>query len=53
MLVPTIDVASLPSLDTLTGMFGSLVASGSPGSDDTLIILMTYLYEILPPDALI
>lgn len=52
MQLPTIQVASLPSLDTLTGMFGSLMASGTPGSDDTVVILMTYLYEIMPPEAL-
>lgn len=53
MQLPKIDLASLPSLDTVTGMFGSLASGGSPGSDDTVIILMTYLYEILPTDGLI
>ena len=53
MQLPKIDVASLPSLGAGDGIFGSLAASGATGSDDTLLILMTYLYEIMPPSALI
>ena len=47
MNLPTIDVSALPDLSTLTGMFGSMV-DGGPASDDTLIILMVFLWEILP-----
>ena len=46
MTLPKIDFASLPDLATLTGVFGSIRA---PGPDDTIIILMTYLFEIRPP----
>ena len=46
MPLPKIDLASLPDLATLTGVFGSIRA---PGPDDTIIILMTYIFEILPP----
>lgn len=46
MNLPKIDLASLPDLATLTGVFGSIRA---PGPDDTIIILMAYIFEILPP----
>lgn len=48
MKLPKIDLASLPDLHTLTGMFGSL-AERRPGHDDTLIVLMTIVYESQPP----
>lgn len=48
MKLPKIDLASLPDLHTLTGMFGSLVER-SPGHDDTIIVLMTIVYETQPP----
>ena len=52
MELPKLEIASLPTLDTLTGMFGSLAASASPGSDDAVIVLMVFIYEVLPPDGL-
>lgn len=52
MKLPKIDLSQLPDLDTLTGLFDSATAGG-PGSDDRIVILMTYLYEIMPPSGLI
>ena len=46
MDLPKIDLAILPDLEVLTGIFGSL---REPGPDDSVIILMTYLFEVLPP----
>ncbi|WP_347303218.1 hypothetical protein V5740_00935 [Croceibacterium sp. TMG7-5b_MA50] len=46
MQLPKIDLSVLPDLDTLTGMFGSLVQS-APGHDDSVVILATYLYDAL------
>jgi len=43
MKFPKIDLASLPDLDTLTGVFGA--AKRLPGSDDTIIILAIIVYE--------
>lgn len=49
MNLPKIDISSLPDLDTLTGMFGTLVdAARVQSSDDTIIILITFLYELDP-----
>ena len=49
MNLPTIDVSALPDLNSLTGVFGSLSGGAQAVySDDTLIILMVFLWEILP-----
>ena len=49
MNLPKIDLSSLPDLQTLTGVFGSLtdLARGQ-SSDDSIVILMTFLYELNP-----
>lgn len=54
MKLPQIDLSSLPDLDTLTGMFGSLVnpARAMPASDDTIVVLMTWVYDTLGPEGL-
>ncbi len=50
MNLPKIDLAALPDLDTLTGAFGSLMhAPSALTSDDSLLILMTYLYDLFDP----
>jgi len=50
MNLPKIDIASLPDLEVLTGMFGSLkhFDPGLASSNDLIILLMVYLYETLP-----
>jgi hypothetical protein len=43
MNLPHIDLSILPDFhDTLVGFFGSIVG---PGSDDSIVILATYVYE--------
>ena len=50
MNLPIIELASLPDLGTLTGVFGSLVDSAKvQSSDDTIIAIMTFLYDVFPP----
>ncbi|MEY2943770.1 MAG: hypothetical protein RLY97_1784 [Pseudomonadota bacterium] len=50
MNLPKIDVSSLPDLTELVGMFGSHHdAMVSASSDDTIIILMVFIYEALLP----
>ena len=48
MKLPKIDLASLPDLDTLTGVFGS-VQSSLGMHDDTIVVLATVLFERQPP----
>ena len=42
-----IDVSELPDLEQPTGIFGSIGKTQS--SDDSVIILMAYIFEIDPP----
>ena len=49
MNLPRIDLSALPDLPTLTGMFGSLAEGRSPGHDDSIVILATFLYDAHPP----
>lgn len=50
MNLPKLDIASLPDLDVLTGLFGSLkhLDKGLASSNDQIVILMVYLYERMP-----
>ena len=52
MDLPKIDLSDLPGLDVATGLFGSLV-EGGPTVDDRVVVIMTYLYEILPTETLV
>lgn len=47
MNLPKIDISALPDLDTLTGVFGSLVHQVQANSDDSYIVVMAFLYEQL------
>ncbi len=51
MILPLIDAASLPSLETVTGLFGSLVPHTGPydSAGDEIVILMVFLYDLLYP----
>ena len=44
MNLPKIDISSLPGIDQVNGLFGSLVASGGT-MDDTIIVIMVYVYD--------
>lgn len=50
MNLPKIDVSALPDLETLTGVFGSLANPAQAlQSDDTIIMIMSFIYDILTP----
>ena len=50
MNLPKIDLSSLPDLDTLTGLFGSLLhTSRIASSDDSIVILMSFVYDTTTP----
>lgn len=53
MKFPKIDLSSLPDLDTIAGIFGSISDSGGPTVDDRVVVMMTYIYEMAPPEALL
>ncbi len=46
MKLPKIDLASLPDLEKLTGLFGT---TQQPGHDDTIIVIATVVYDSCPP----
>jgi hypothetical protein len=46
MNLPKIDLSSLPDLDKLTGVFGSLIDYAKVQSDDSLIIVMAFIYNL-------
>jgi hypothetical protein len=47
MNLPSIDISSLPQLDTLTGVFGSLMPGGhAQSSGDEIVALMVFLYDL-------
>lgn len=52
MNLPKIDVSALPDLDVLTGVFGSLKNASAVVTDDMLVVLMTYIYDVVDPTGL-
>ena len=47
-----IDLASLPGLDTATGIFGS-TAQAAATYNDGVVATMVYIYDVVPPAAVI
>ncbi len=46
-----IDLTSLPGLESSHGLFGSLVQESGPVYNETIVDIMVYLYDVLPPEA--
>ena len=54
MTLPKLDISALPDLDTLTGVFGSLLhPAQAASSDDSIIVLMVFLYDLIPPGGML
>ena len=51
MNLPKIELDSLPGLDTVQGLFGSLSNLASASVDDRIVVLMVYIYELVPNPA--
>lgn len=49
MNLPKIDLESLPGLDAVQGLFGSLSDLANASVDDRIVVLMVYIYEVMPP----
>lgn len=52
MNAPKIDLASLPGLETAQGLFGSL-AQTTASYDDGVVAVMVYVYDVMPPEAVL
>lgn len=50
MTLPQLDLDSLPDLDTVTGLFGSMSDLASATTDDRVVVIMVYVYEMIPPE---
>ena len=48
MNLPKIELGSLPALDTVQGLFGSLSDLANASVDDRIVVLMVYIYELMP-----
>ena len=53
MELPRIELASLPDLEQVAGIFGSLSPFAGGGHDDRIVVLMVYVYDTLPPEGLL
>ncbi|WP_336987013.1 hypothetical protein [Altererythrobacter aquiaggeris] len=53
MNLPKIDLSSLPDLDTLTGVFGSLSDLKVVEHDDRIVVIMVYIYDLIPPSSIL
>lgn len=52
MNFPTISLDQIPGLEGASALFGAMTQS--PGTnDDRIVEIMIYLYEIIPPEALL
>ena len=49
---PRINLDQIPALDGAQALFGSVMQAGGP-IDDRIVDIMVYLYEVLPPEALL
>lgn len=49
MNLPKIDLDVLPGLDAVQGLFGSLSDLANASVDDRIVVLMVYIYEMMPP----
>jgi hypothetical protein len=48
MNLPKIELDALPTLDTAAGIFGSLSEVAVSGVDDSVVVVMVYVYETIP-----
>lgn len=52
MNIPTISLDQIPGLEGAAALFGAMTQS--PGSsDDRIVEIMVFLYEVFPPEALL
>ena len=53
MNLPKIDMDDLPDIEAANGMFGSLSDLATAGVDDRVIVIMVYVYDMIPPDSMV
>lgn len=52
MNIPSIDLAQIPGLEGAQALFGAALSAGAQ-VDDRIVDIMVYLYEVMPPEAVL
>nr|WP_298926594.1 hypothetical protein [uncultured Erythrobacter sp.] len=52
MKLPTLDLAAIPGLETAQGLYGSVSQAGA-AYEDSIVAIMVYVYDNMPPEALL
>lgn len=52
MNIPRINLDQIPGLDSAQALFGAVLQAGGP-IDDRIVEIMVFLYEAMPPEALV
>lgn len=52
MELPKIALSSLPDLGEIAGMFGSVSSLAGGGHDDRIVVVMVYVYDLIPPETM-
>lgn len=52
MNFPTISLDQIPGLEGAQALFGAVLQAGGT-NDDRIVEIMMYLYEIIPPEAVL
>ncbi|WP_209347222.1 hypothetical protein [Pontixanthobacter sp. CEM42] len=53
MNLPSLDITELPGLESAAGIFGSLSDLATAHTDDRIVVIMVYVYEMFPPESLL
>lgn len=49
MNIPKISLDQIPGLEGAQALFGAVLQAGGGHSDDRIVDIIVYLYEVLPP----
>ncbi|MBV7259530.1 hypothetical protein [Erythrobacter crassostreae] len=52
MKLPTLDLAAIPGLESAQGLYGSVSQIGG-AYEDSIVAIMVYVYDNIPPDSII
>lgn len=53
MNFPQINLDQIPMLEGAQALFGSVLQAGGGPIDDRIVEIMAYLYDAMPPEALL
>ncbi|WP_164931273.1 hypothetical protein [Erythrobacter sp. HKB08] len=53
MNLPKIELSDIPDLDDAAGLFGTMSDVASAATDDRVVVIMVFVYETMPPEALL